>query len=181
MADNMKGQRHDRTALILYGTETGNSQDVAEQLGCVFERLHFVTSVSEMDEVEIVRQPMSQPRTEQCTHLCIIECALEVHSCHFCDLNYRTRRVSKKLKEVLEGTSEEAFASKLPWSRGFHHLWSRRQFLFKVCKSSLCSLFFANNSERFNWTVRKLHKRLEQLGAKEVYPRGEGDEQHDEG
>jgi len=26
-----------------------------------------------------------------------------------------------------------------------------------------------------------LHKRLQQLGAKEVYPRGEADEQHDEG
>jgi hypothetical protein len=26
-----------------------------------------------------------------------------------------------------------------------------------------------------------LHKRLEQLGAKEIYPRGEGDEQHPEG
>jgi hypothetical protein len=34
---------------------------------------------------------------------------------------------------------------------------------------------------RFNWAARKLHKRLEQLGAKEVYPRGEADEQHEEG
>jgi sulfite reductase alpha subunit-like flavoprotein len=34
---------------------------------------------------------------------------------------------------------------------------------------------------RFNVSARKLHKRLNQLGAKEVYPRGEADEQHDEG
>lgn len=34
---------------------------------------------------------------------------------------------------------------------------------------------------RYNWTARKLHKRLEQLGAQEFYPRGEGDEQHEEG
>lgn len=34
---------------------------------------------------------------------------------------------------------------------------------------------------RFNWAARKLHKRLVQLGANEIYPRGEGDEQHDEG
>lgn len=34
---------------------------------------------------------------------------------------------------------------------------------------------------QFNYAARKLHKRLEQLGAKEVYPRGEADERHDEG
>jgi sulfite reductase alpha subunit-like flavoprotein len=54
MTENGRGQRHDRTALILYGSETGNSQDVADELGRVAERLHFVTQVSEMDGVEIV-------------------------------------------------------------------------------------------------------------------------------
>lgn len=34
---------------------------------------------------------------------------------------------------------------------------------------------------RFNWAVRKIHKRLVQLGANEAYPRGEADEQNDEG
>jgi sulfite reductase alpha subunit-like flavoprotein len=54
MTDSPKGQRHDRNTLILYGSETGNSQDAAEELGRVTERLHFVTRVSEMDLVEIV-------------------------------------------------------------------------------------------------------------------------------
>ena len=54
MADAPNGQRHDRNALILYGSETGNSQDAAEALGRIAERLHFVTRVSEMDLVEIV-------------------------------------------------------------------------------------------------------------------------------
>jgi sulfite reductase alpha subunit-like flavoprotein len=54
MTDAPKGQRHDRNALILYGSETGSSQDAAEELGRVTERLHFVTRVSEMDLVEIV-------------------------------------------------------------------------------------------------------------------------------
>jgi sulfite reductase alpha subunit-like flavoprotein len=54
MAQNSHGQRHDRTALILYGSETGNSQDVAEELGRIAEKLHFVTRVCEMDLVEIV-------------------------------------------------------------------------------------------------------------------------------
>jgi sulfite reductase alpha subunit-like flavoprotein len=52
--ENVTGQRHDRTALILYGSETGNSQDVAEELGRVAERIHFQTVVCEMDQVNIV-------------------------------------------------------------------------------------------------------------------------------
>ena len=55
MTESVNGQRHDRNALILYGSETGNGQDVAEELGRVAERLHFMTRVSEMDLVEIVR------------------------------------------------------------------------------------------------------------------------------
>ncbi|KAI4173587.1 MAG: hypothetical protein LQ346_008399 [Caloplaca aetnensis] len=34
---------------------------------------------------------------------------------------------------------------------------------------------------QFNWAVRKLHKRLLQLGACELHSRGEADEQHEEG
>ena len=33
----------------------------------------------------------------------------------------------------------------------------------------------------YNFAVKKLYKRLLQLGAEEFYPNGEGDEQHDEG
>jgi sulfite reductase alpha subunit-like flavoprotein len=45
-----------RTALILYGSETGNSQDVADELGRLTERLHFNTQVSELDAVKAVRE-----------------------------------------------------------------------------------------------------------------------------
>jgi hypothetical protein len=34
---------------------------------------------------------------------------------------------------------------------------------------------------RFNWAIRKLYKRLLQLGANEIYPTGEADQQHPEG
>ncbi len=43
-----------RTALILYGSETGNAQDVAEELGRLVERLHFLTRVSDMNSVDLV-------------------------------------------------------------------------------------------------------------------------------
>ena len=49
MATN--GSYPDRTAQVLYGSETGNSQEIAEEIGRVLERLRFITSVSELDAV----------------------------------------------------------------------------------------------------------------------------------
>ncbi|OJJ48901.1 hypothetical protein ASPZODRAFT_149879 [Penicilliopsis zonata CBS 506.65] len=42
-----------RSALILYGSETGNSQEVAEELGALAERLHFTTHVAELDSIKV--------------------------------------------------------------------------------------------------------------------------------
>jgi sulfite reductase alpha subunit-like flavoprotein len=63
-------QEQERRALILYGSETGNSEDAAECLGRITERLHFVTRVCEMDGVQIVcrmlhflmQPPLADPR-----------------------------------------------------------------------------------------------------------------------
>ncbi|KAL4801021.1 hypothetical protein BDV19DRAFT_375599 [Aspergillus venezuelensis] len=41
-----------RSALVLYGSETGNAQDVAEEVSAVAERLHFSTQVSELNHVK---------------------------------------------------------------------------------------------------------------------------------
>lgn len=100
----------------------------------------------------------------------------------FCCRHYRPGRVPSKCKEVLEKSPKEAFASWMSRSRVFYHFWSWEQLLSEVCPSQpeadLAPLLIF---ERFNWAARKLHKRLEQLGAKELYPRGEADEQHEEG
>lgn len=45
----------ERTVLVLYGSETGNAQDMAEELGRICQRLHFKTDVEELDAVELVR------------------------------------------------------------------------------------------------------------------------------
>lgn len=45
----------ERSALILYGSETGNAFDYAQELGQMTERLHFWTHVSDLDAVEPVR------------------------------------------------------------------------------------------------------------------------------
>jgi hypothetical protein len=181
MADDINGQRHDRRALVLYGSETGNSQDVAEELGRMAERLHFVTRVSEMDLLEIVCLFMSWARMNHNAHSCMIEDPLKVHSCYFCNCDNWTRRVPEECKEILEESLEEAFAPRLPWSRVLHDLWSWGQFLPKVWVILAIRIGTFADCGRFNWSARKLHKRLEQLGAKEVYPRGEADEQHQEG
>ncbi|KAL5342899.1 hypothetical protein BJX70DRAFT_355164 [Aspergillus crustosus] len=45
-------QLRKRSALVLFGSETGNAQDVAEEIGAVTERLHFTTQVSELNHVK---------------------------------------------------------------------------------------------------------------------------------
>lgn len=45
---------HERSVLVLYGSETGNAQDIAEELGRLCQRLHFKSNVEELDAVELV-------------------------------------------------------------------------------------------------------------------------------
>lgn len=65
MNESIAHRPQKRSALILYGTETGNSQEVAEELGVVTERLHFATHVSELDHFKPVRVFRSQYLQEQ--------------------------------------------------------------------------------------------------------------------
>lgn len=39
---------------MLYGTETGNAQDVADEVGRLTERLRFETTVIDLDSIELV-------------------------------------------------------------------------------------------------------------------------------
>jgi sulfite reductase alpha subunit-like flavoprotein len=48
-----QAKTQNRTALILYGSETGNSQDVAEEIGRLAERLRFDTTVLDCDSVQL--------------------------------------------------------------------------------------------------------------------------------
>lgn len=49
----MNGDIQGRSALVLYGTETGTAQDLAAELGRLTERLRFSTTVAELDAVSI--------------------------------------------------------------------------------------------------------------------------------
>jgi sulfite reductase alpha subunit-like flavoprotein len=53
----MAGSDHhagDRSALVLFGSETGNAQDVAEDVGNICERLRLATLVCDLNSVDIV-------------------------------------------------------------------------------------------------------------------------------
>ncbi|KAF7877246.1 hypothetical protein EAF04_000930 [Stromatinia cepivora] len=145
MSEIPNGQRHDRSALILYGSETGNSQDVAEELGRIIERLHFITRVCEMDEVDIK----------------------ELLKYTFVIFTISTT-----------GQGEFPKNSKKFWNSLL------RKRLPPNCLSHVNFTTFGlgdSSYAKFNFAARKLHKRLEQLGGNEIYPRGEADEQHEEG
>ena len=51
-----------RSALVLYGTETGTSQDLAEELSQLLERQLFDTAIQGLDAVHPVRYPLDLPR-----------------------------------------------------------------------------------------------------------------------
>lgn len=53
MPHSSADQGSDRSALILYGSETGAAQDVADELGRVAERLHFLSRVADADSVPV--------------------------------------------------------------------------------------------------------------------------------
>ncbi|KAI1142413.1 riboflavin synthase domain-like protein [Hypoxylon sp. FL0543] len=138
-------QLEDRRMLILYGSVTGNSQDLAGDLERLAERLHFRTTVCEMNDVELTS---------------LLRYPLVIFVVSTTGQGEVPQNALKFWKSLLR--------KRLPP----HCLRQVRFTTFGLGDSSYT---------KYNWAVRKLHKRLEQLGATEFYPRGEADERHDDG
>jgi sulfite reductase alpha subunit-like flavoprotein len=49
----------DRTMLVLYGSETGNSQEIAEDIDRIAQKLRFKSTLAEMNSVQPVRISIS--------------------------------------------------------------------------------------------------------------------------
>ncbi|EFW23133.1 sulfite reductase flavoprotein alpha-component [Coccidioides posadasii str. Silveira] len=134
-----------RTALVVYASETGNSQEIAEELGRLTERLHFETHVSELDAIEAE--------------------SLNGHSLTIFAVS-------------TTGQGDVPASGKTFW---------RSLLLKRLLPTYLQHVNFAlfglgdSSYPKFNWAARKMHKRLLQLGANEIFPSGEADEQHPEG
>ncbi|KAK2742345.1 NAPDH-dependent diflavin reductase [Myotisia sp. PD_48] len=111
MADLAK-EEHDlpRTVLIAYGSETGNSQDVAEELGRLTERLHFQARVTELDAI----QPVNNSK---------------LHDSRLARFNWASRKLYKRLSQLGANTlyppgegdeqhPESIEGTFIPWSLG---------------------------------------------------------------
>ncbi|KAI2635098.1 riboflavin synthase domain-like protein [Xylaria nigripes] len=134
-----------RRILILYGSETGNSEETANDIERMARRLHFKTLLQEMNDAELSD---------------LLQYPLVVF--------------------VISTTGQ----GDLP--KNAHKFWKRllRKRLPPDClrQVNFTTLGLGDSSYlQFNWAARKLHKRLEQLGAVEFLPRGEADERHDDG
>ncbi|KAL9117266.1 MAG: hypothetical protein Q9187_006200 [Circinaria calcarea] len=134
-----------RSALVLYGSETGNAHDVADEIGRMLERLRFSTYVTHLDAVD----PASMVN-----HNIVV---ITVSTTGQGDLPHNARVFWKRL---------------LRKKLSPKHLEGVNLTTFGLGDSSY---------PKYNWAARKLHKRLAQLGAEEIYQRGEADEQHPEG
>ncbi|KAI1377665.1 riboflavin synthase domain-like protein [Hypoxylon crocopeplum] len=144
-AGHEAAQLENRRMLILYGSETGNSQDLAGDLERLAERLHFETLVCEMNDI---------------------------------DLNSLLRYPLIVFVISTTGQGEVPQNALKFWKSLL------RKRLPPNCLGPIKFTTFGlgdSSYSKYNWAARKLHKRLEQLGATEFYPRGEADERHDDG
>ncbi|OHE95240.1 flavodoxin [Colletotrichum orchidophilum] len=134
-----------RSILVLYGSETGNAQDIAEEIGRNAQRLHFKTKVDEMNGAQLSL---------------LLQYSLVVFVISTTGQGDMPRNSVAFWKSLLR--------KKLP----------------PGCLGAVKFTTFGLGDSlyiKFNWAARKLHKRLEQLGAVECYPRGEADEQDSDG
>ncbi|RWA08402.1 hypothetical protein EKO27_g6706 [Xylaria grammica] len=134
-----------RKILILYGSETGNSEESAGDIERLARRLHFRTLLEEMNDVEL---------SDLLQYPLVI---FVISTTGQGELPKNARRFWKSL-----------LRKRLPPN-------CLRQVNFTTFGLGDSSYF------QYNWAARKLHKRLEQLGAVEFLPRGEADERHEDG
>ncbi|KAK6504412.1 NAPDH-dependent diflavin reductase [Arthrobotrys conoides] len=134
-----------RNITLLYASETGTTEDYAEELGRTLERLYFKVRIVEMD--------LFEPKRLLSTTLAIFMCPTTGQG------------------DVPENMQK------------FWRFLLRKKLSSSLLSHMKFSTFGLGDSTypKFNWAVKKLHKRLLQLGAQEFYIRGEGDVQHEEG
>ncbi|KAI9142100.1 hypothetical protein BKA69DRAFT_1070073 [Paraphysoderma sedebokerense] len=138
--DNIDSNRPRLT--ILYGSQTGTAQDVAERLARESKNRHFSVKLSAMDDFSF-------------NDLANVSVVIFICS--------------------TTGQGEEPDNMKKFW-----RLLLRKNLPGNILSHLEYTIFGLGDSsyEKFNFPARKLHKRLSQLGARQFYPRGEGDDQH---
>ncbi|RIA87746.1 hypothetical protein C1645_713689 [Glomus cerebriforme] len=131
-----------RQMLILYGSQTGCAQDVAERMSRQAKRRHFKTRLYSMDAYD---------RDNLINENLVI---------FFCSTT---------------GQGDEPDNMKKFWK-----FLLRKNLPNDILNQMKFTVFGLGDSSyiRYNWPAKKLYKRLLQLGAQSIYPRGDGDDQH---
>ncbi|KAI0070674.1 riboflavin synthase domain-like protein [Panus rudis PR-1116 ss-1] len=132
----------ERTVTVIYATETGNAQDVAERLARHFRRLHFHPRVFDIDTYS----------PEE-----LISETLVVFVISTAGSGKEPRSMTAFWNMLLRSDLPEDLFEDLHYA------------VFGLGDSSY---------EKFCWPAKLLSRRLAHLGAQEICPRGEGDEQH---
>ncbi|OWB73418.1 nucleotide binding protein [[Candida] boidinii] len=135
----------ENTVAILYGSETGNSQEYAETLCRKFRYLRFKPILSSLDDFDLKK---------------LLDIKILIIICSTTGQGELTRNSKKFWKFMLKKKLPNNFLDHLNFTT------------FGLGDSSY---------PKFNYAIRKIHKRLLQLGAKEFCDRSEGDEQSPEG
>ncbi|KAK7205597.1 hypothetical protein BZA70DRAFT_278515 [Myxozyma melibiosi] len=146
---------HGPSVAIVYFSETGTAQSLAENLCKRVLRLRFRASVLDADDVERVYRLLLTPRPAAAADDDTDSVPIVIFVCSTTG-NGEVPRHARRLWRAL----------------------LRRKLTSAACAGIQFTTFGLGDSAyaRFNWTAKKLHKRMLQLGASEFCTRAEGDE-----
>ena len=116
-----------RSVLVLYGTETGNSQDLAECVARRLRRVYFSPTLDEMDGVQLVSR-----KACRCLQLSAVLTWKErktdhpssILVCYFCYIHHRPRRHATQLPKVLEEVAAKEIIFHQSYPSSFRCLWA---------------------------------------------------------
>ncbi|KAK9386900.1 hypothetical protein V1515DRAFT_603337 [Lipomyces mesembrius] len=143
----MTGQ-HGPPVAIVYFSETGTAQSLADHLRKQLLRLHFQALVLDAEDVERVMTVLFAGGHDEHRPIVVLMCATTGNG----EIPRRARRLWKLLL--------------------------RRKLTSATCAGLLFTSFGLGDTAyaRFNWAAKKVHKRILQLGGQELCTRGEGDD-----
>lgn len=147
-----------RPLLILYATESGNAQDVADTIARKCRRAWFRARVMSIDMYPSVRQTEKQEQA----FTALIQADL----------------VAEELVIFIVSTTGSGQEPRSMTS--FWNMLLRSDLPNDLFEDLTFTVFGLGDTayEKFCWPAKKLHRRLLTLGAVELCEKGEGDDQH---
>lgn len=151
-----------REVSILYATETGNAQDVAERLARLCRRLHFEVQLASLDEYEAVSTSLTIFSFD--IHLILRAAQDSLFSAHTAIFVVSTTGSGREPRSMT-AFWQSLLRADLP-SDLFDHL--------------AFAVFGLGDTayEKFCWAAKLLERRLLSLGATQLIERGDADDQH---